>query len=48
MCRQTSNALIYTPLTDKQTELNENLIEIVTNLIKKNTKPCVNKMISIE
>jgi hypothetical protein len=41
MCRQTSNALIYTPPIDKQIESNENLIETVTNLIEKNTKPCV-------
>jgi hypothetical protein len=43
MCRQTSNALIYIPLIDKQIESNENIIETITHLIEKNTKPCVNE-----
>jgi len=43
MCRQTSNALIYIPFIDKQMESNENIIETITHLIEKNTKPCVNK-----
>jgi len=43
MCRQTSNALIYIPLIDKQIESNENIIETITHLIEKNTKPCVDE-----
>ncbi len=41
MCRQKSNALINIPSFDKHIESNENLIETITNLIEKNTKPCV-------
>jgi hypothetical protein len=41
MCRQKSNALITIPSIDKHIESNENLIETITNLIEKNTKPCV-------
>ncbi len=41
MCRQKSNALIYTPRINKQIESNENLIEAITNLIEKNVKSCV-------
>ncbi|CAF4154779.1 unnamed protein product [Rotaria sp. Silwood2] len=46
MCRQISNVLIYTPLISKQNELNENLIDSVTNLIEKNVKPCISPSIA--
>ncbi|CAF3978084.1 unnamed protein product [Rotaria sordida] len=46
MCRQISNALIYTPIISKQNELNENLIDSITNLIEKNVKPCISPPIA--
>ncbi|CAF1378236.1 unnamed protein product, partial [Rotaria sordida] len=46
MCRQISNALIYTPIISKQNELNENLIDSITNLIEKNVKPCISPSIA--
>lgn len=44
MCRQTSNALIYTPTIDKQIESNDSLIETITDLIEKNIEPCVEEL----
>ncbi|CAF3435395.1 unnamed protein product [Rotaria sp. Silwood1] len=46
MCRQLSNALIYSPLISKQNELNEHLIDSITNLIEKNVKPCISPPIA--
>ena len=42
MCRQTANGFICIPPTTQPMESNEDLLETITDLIERNSKPCVN------
>lgn len=49
MCRQTANGLICIPPADPPTESNDDLLQTITDLIEKNSRPCVNhRLISRE